>query len=327
MTRRTRLFVMISGGALVAGLGTGLVASYMGAGLQSLTIIGTDGPAELAYLPPDAGLVAFADVRQVMDSQLRQKLLQMRPDSSGRPSDFETRTGINVETDVDLVVAAFAEGGAERDRVLVLARGRFDPVRIEGLVREQGGGVEVYNGARLLTVEDDGEWAVAFVEPDLAAIGEAAAVRRAIDTGAGGDSVTSNDELMELIRDVDESHTWAVGRFDEVARGGRLPQELAGQLPPITWFAATGSVNGGIAGQLRAEATTEDAATDLREVVRGFVALARLQARQNDELAALLNALQLGGDGRTVSLGFSISPEMIDALSGLQRQAEPEVVR
>ena len=73
MTKRTRLFLIVSGGILVAGLGTGLVAAYVG-GLQNLTLIGSSGPDELAYIPSDARVVAYANVREIMDSELHQKL-------------------------------------------------------------------------------------------------------------------------------------------------------------------------------------------------------------------------------------------------------------
>lgn len=323
MTKRTRLFLVISAAVLVLGVGTGALASYMGAGLQNITLFGSDGPAELAYVPQDAGLVAFANVRDVMGSQLRQKLLEIRPDSADDRNEFETETGINIERDIDTVVAALGAGGTE-NRVLILARGRFDQPRIEALVQQRGGQVETYNGRQVLTItDDDHTMGLSFVEGDLVAFGSAADVRRAIDTkdtkaGTGG-NITANDELMNLVRDIDDGNAWAVGRFDAIASSGRIPQGLASQLPPINWFAATGHINGGLEGLVRAEANTEQAAIDLREVIRGFMALARLQTRQNTELTAMLNSLQLGGEGKTVSLAFSVPPEMIDMLAAMRR--------
>lgn len=327
MTRRTRLFLLISAGVLLVGLGTGLVASYMG--LQSLTFVGRDGPEELAYVPRDAGVVAFVDVRNVMDSELRRRLQQLRPEASDSGHDeFEARTGINIETDVDSVVAAFTAGAGD-DRALVLARGRFDEVRIEGSIRARGGQVADYNGKRLLTIaEDDHSMALSFVEPGLAAFGPAAAVQRAIDTKSGtGADVTANQELMALVRDVDEGHAWAAGRFDAIARGGQLPGDVASRLPPINWFAASGQVNGGLQGLVRAETHDEAAAGNLRDVIRGFMALVQLQTGQNPDMAALVNSLQLGGEGRTVSLVFSVPPEVIDALASLHRDRRPAVDR
>jgi hypothetical protein len=50
------------------------------------------------------------------------------------------------------------------------------------------------------------------------------------------------------------------------------------------------------------------------------MALGRLQAGQHPEFAEFLNSVQLSGDGKTVSLSFSLPPEMIDALGALRAQ-------
>jgi hypothetical protein len=265
-----------------------------------------------------------------MDSDLRRRLFELRPDERHRGRrDFEASTGINIETDVDLVVASLTDSTVAPDRALILARGRFDEVRIEGVVRERGGDVEEYGGRRLLTVPgDDGSFSLAFLEPGLVAFGSPAAVRRSIDTGSAGTDITGNEEVMRLVRDVeDDGNAWAVGRFEAVAGGGRLPDAVARQLPPITWFAATGRIDSGVQGVVRAEATSEEAAGNLRELIRGFVALARLQTRENDDLTGMLNSLELGGSGSTVSLAFTVPAEAIDALDALavlQQRRRPE---
>jgi hypothetical protein len=326
MTRRTRLFLLIAAGILVVGLGTGLVASLIG--LPALALRGADGPDELQYVPADAAVVAYANVRDVMHSELRQKVRQMRPEGE-RKDDFEEKTGIDIENDIDEVVATLAPAPDDDERALVIARGRFDQVRIEGLIREYGGQVTDYKGTRLLTHEREPHhtMALAFVEPGLVAFGSASAVRQAIDRKSGGVNITSNEEVMGLVRDIDDGNAWAVGRFEAIADRARLPREVAGQLPPINWFAATGHVNGGLRGLLRAEARDEAAAQNLRDVVRGFMALARLQANSRPELNAMMNSLELGGDGRTVSLAFSVPSEVIDMLGAMgapHRPADPD---
>jgi hypothetical protein len=326
MTKRTRLFMGGAVGVLIVGLGTGFLASYYG--LPALAQFGGNGPTELEYLPQDARLVAFANVRDVMDSELRRKILELRsdrrPDSPDSDDNFLEQAGINVETDVDRVVASLAGGQTEgqSDRPLVLARGRFDDDLIETLLRERGGQVQDYKGKRLLThTENEHETALTFVEPDLVAFGTAAAVRRAIDTKAGSvANITTNQEVMALVRDMDSGNAWAVGRFDAISNRARLPRELTSQLPAINWFAATGHVNGGVRGLIRAETRDEMAAQDLREVVRGFLALARLQGAQNPGVRTMMNSIELGGTGRTVSLGFALPPEVIDALAALRNQ-------
>jgi hypothetical protein len=320
VTKKTRLFLSIAAGVLVTGLGTGLVASYMG--LPTFALGGADGPDELKYIPADAHVVAYANVRDVMNSELRQKVRQMRPEGE-RHDDFEKNTGIDIERDIDEVVASIADGAnPQSENALVIARGRFDQVRIEGLIREHGGVVSDYRGARLLTHasmkgKDRGDMALAFVEPGLVAFGGAKAVRQAIERKSGGQNITSNDEVMGLVRDIDDGNAWAVGRFDAIARNAHLPSEVANQLPAINWFAASGHVNGGLRGMLRAEARDEAAAQNLRDVVRGFMALAKLQSGTKPELNTIMDSLQLGGEGKTVSLAFALPSDVIEMLGAL----------
>ena len=320
MTKKTRLFLTIAAGVLVVGLGTGLVASYMG--LPAFAIGGADGPDELHYVPATARVIAYANVRDVMNSELRQKVREIRPDGD-RHDDFKNATGIDIENDIDEVVASLSDGSADTEDALVIARGRFDRVRIEGFIREKGGVASEYGGARLLTHaaphgKGRGEVALAFIEPGLVAFGTGREVRQAIDRKrGGGQDITTNDEVMGLVRDIDDGNAWAVGRFDAIARRARLPREVENQMPAINWFAASGHVNGGIRGLLRAEARDDAAAQNLRDVVRGFVALAKLQGGAKPELATILDSLQLGGEGKTVSLTFALPSEVIDMLGTL----------
>src|SRR6478735_8974637 len=149
MTKKTRYFMAASAGIVVVGLGSGLVA-YYGGGFPSLSA-SRSGPAELAYVPADSAVVAFANVREVMDSQLRQKMKAALPNENGQ-QEFEAQTGIDIERDIDYVVAAMTSvptamnapaGGAGG---LVVARGRFNTTQLESLVREHGGVVEEYKG-------------------------------------------------------------------------------------------------------------------------------------------------------------------------------------
>ena len=343
MTKRTRLFIFVSGGILAAGLGTGLVAAYMG-GLQNLSILGASGADELSYLPSDAKAVAFANVREIMDSELHQKLRAMAPRNDNGLAKFEEETGVDVTRDVDSVFAALGGNGAaggdpasaspgstalHQGQPLLMARGRFDPVRIEGVVRSKGGTVEDYKGIRLLAiVEPSGSMnaGLAFVEPGLIAMGDLTAVRRAIDAHSGAAaSVSSNQDLMRLIKDANDGNAWVVARFDALSAAGQLPPEMLQRLPAINWLTVTGHVNGGVRAAIRAEARDEMAAKNLREVVTGMLALAKIGVGQQGELSALVNSIELGGEGNNVSLGLSVPIEVIDRLASLHTPGAPSV--
>ena len=135
MTKRTRLFVLIAAGILVVGLGTGLLASYMN--IQTLTLIGGNGPDEFAYVPADAQVLGFANVRAVMDSEVRRKLMELHPGADNADR-FQERTGINVTQDIDSVVAAVTSDVTEK-WAATRARARpFRPGASRGICPRRG---------------------------------------------------------------------------------------------------------------------------------------------------------------------------------------------
>jgi hypothetical protein len=336
VTTKTRYFVIVSLLVLTVGLGTGLVAYYVG--FPTIALQRAAGPEELRFVPRNASLIAFANVTDVMTSSLRERLREALPDEPDGQREFQEATGINIETDIDRVVATLAPNNA-----LVLARGRFDDVKIEALMREHGATVEEYKGVRVISAThrnptdapDAGgapdsavvpaprvhELSVAFIEPGLAALGSSMLVRNAIDLKAGGDNVTANEELMKLVESLDRGNVWAVGRFDALSSQARLPNEIATRLPPITWFSANAQINGGVSGVLRAETRDEPSAENLRDVIRGFLALAKMQAGSRPEILAMVQSLQLGGTGTTVALSFEIPEAVFDLVGTMARPA------
>jgi hypothetical protein len=346
MTTRTRYFVIASLLVLGVGVGSGLVAYYAGFPMSAIGRRG--GPDELQYVPRDATVVAYADVRSVMSSDLRRKLHESVPMSENGQREFQDQTGINIETDIDHVVAFVAPGpdtplpAGDGSRGfpgggMVLARGifDFDAVRIEALMREHGAHIEEYKGKRLIVgrihKDDDkndtenapavtptgtssDSFALAFVQPRLAAVGNASLVRQAIDNQASGQNITANDEMMNRVQSLDKGNAWAVGRFDSLQKQTRLPENVASQLPPITWFSVNSHVNGGISGIIQAETRDEESANNLRDVVRGFIALAKLQTASKPEYQSMVQARVLDDSGTTVALSFAIRSEIFDII-------------
>lgn len=351
MTKKTRYFMAVSGAVLATGLATGTIAYYTG-GFQPVSASAV--ATELRYVPADAALVAYADVRAIMDSDLRARLKQALPmhDEQGQ-KEFQAQTGIDIEHDIDYVVASLSVGDG-RTAPLVVARGRFNDTQLEGLIREHGGTVEEYKGKRLVhapaevpapadalpaapdaAAEAVGEHerthqalmhglhaselhknlVLAFLEPGLIAFGDGTAVKTAIDAQLTSHSITSNNEMMDLVGDIGQfNNAWAVGRFDLLAAQAKLPQQVTSRLPPVKWFAAAGRVDGGVSGSLRAEARDDQAAENLRDVVRGFLALARMQASADPRTAGMIESLQLSGTGKTVALSFSVPAEVIQMI-------------
>jgi hypothetical protein len=334
MTSRTRYFVILSLSVMGVGVSSGLVAYYVGFPARAFS---SQGPEELQYVPRDAAVLAYADVREIMASDLRQRLRRAQPGPQDGQQEFQNQTGINIETDIQHVVAYLKpnpdpSANNVPNTGMVLARGLFDEVKIEALMREHGATVEQYQGKRLIvatpkisTSDADAnttdplrrktppELALSFLKPGLVAVGSAALIRQAIDLEKGGENVTSNTDVMNLVKSFDSGNAWAVGRFDAIQSAAKLPLAL-NQLPAITWFSVTAQINDAISGVLRAEARDEESAKNLRDVLNGFLALARLQAGSKPEFQALTQSLQPGGTGKTVALSFSVPGAIFDLI-------------
>jgi hypothetical protein len=317
MTKRTRYFMAGSAAVVVAGLTVGS-AAYLSGGFPSVSA--APGREELAFVPSDAAVVAYAHVRGIMDSELRQRLKRAMPFHEQGQQEFQEHTGIDIERDIDYVVAAMTPGTAGKSG-FVVARGRFDDVRLEGLAREHGAQLQDYRGKRLLVLDvashDQAHTGVlAFLEPGLVAIGDLGAVQRAIDARMNAQSITTNNEIMDLVNDIEGSNNaWAVGRLDVLTSQAILPEQVARQIPAVKTFAAAGHINGGLAGMFRAEARDEQSAENLRDVVRGFMALARMQGQSDPKIAALTQSLELTGTGKTVSLSFTLPAELLELMA------------
>jgi hypothetical protein len=333
MTRPTRYFMLGSGGVLVAGLCIGL-AGYFG-GFPTGAFSGSAPLDELRYVPEDSGVVAYVNVREVMDSEFRQHLKALGPTEGPGQEEFQRQTGIDIQKDIDYVVACLLNSPPQspdsdtkpKQAGFVLVRGRFDDARITALAAEKQAVTSEYRGRRLLQppAAAGGESPVlAFMEPGLLAVGDQTTVRRAIDTQQGGANITSNTQMMSLVNDSQGSgNAWAVGRFDTLRSRAHMPDAVSGQIPPIDSFAVTGRFNGGISGTFRAETQDAQAAENLREVVRGFLALLRMQAGTKPEMQQLLQSLELGGSGTTVALSFVIPVEIVDAIGSHVKKSEP----
>jgi hypothetical protein len=330
--KKTRYFVAVMGTILAIGLGTGLVASYMG--LPVSVFSSAAGPDELQYVPADAAVVAYANVRDVMNSQFRQRFKSLEPSQNDK-NEFEEKTGLNLETDVDSVVAAVMpkDGMANNPAgsFLILARARYQPARLEALAVEHGGQVTEYNGKRIITHHEDNavadanhdDMAFGFIEADLVAFGSLNTVKASIDAQASNRNIVSNNDMMKLVNEIDNANAWAVGKFDAIASKAGLPSEIAQAMPQISWFSAAGHINGGVSGTFKAEAKDEATAKNLRDIMGGFLAMAKMQAGNKPGLQQLADSMVISGDGNTVSLAFSIPSELLDVLEGMAKGRQP----
>src|SRR5262249_54924272 len=105
MTTRTRYAIVASALVIAVGVGTGLVAYYIGAqGGRA-----ADQQGELRFLPRDTAVIVYANVRDLMASEMQRRVSGAFPGPQAGRRGFEEATGINIETDIDRAVL-FVEG-------------------------------------------------------------------------------------------------------------------------------------------------------------------------------------------------------------------------
>ncbi len=331
MTQRTRYVLVGSGLVVAVGLCTGVVAVY-GGGFASR--YSARGPAELAYMAAGTSAVAYADVRHIMNSQFRQRLRSTLPTGQEQHK-FLEETGIDIEHDIDTVLAGLSPAGVASGGSVVFVRGRFDQTKIEGLATQHGATVESYKGKRLLLsptppVSDvipppsdmtapapsrPRGGGMAFLEPGLVALGSPEAIRRAIDTAESQDSVVSNASLMEAVNKVqNDGDAWIVGSPDVVAKSDQLPEMVRNQMASVQWFAFTAGVDDAVTCRLRAEARDAESGEQMRSAINSALAVARMLSGKDARMDSLLNSIQTSGSGDALDVSFTVPAEVIDRL-------------
>ena len=328
MAAKTRYFVIASLVVLMVGIGTGLVAYYVGFSPSPQSPAG--GLDELRLIPRNASVVAYAGIHEVMISALRQRLRERLPIVGTGQQELAEQTGINLESDVDYLVAGLVpspSGQSLPAGAVFLVHGRFNDARIVALMRDHGAELQEYKGKRVIAAPaapgPAGSVSLAFLGPELVAVGSTELVRAAVDLQNGGDSVTTNDEMMKLMRSLERGNVWAIGRPESLSlQNSRLPSGLTDQLSPISWFGVSANIDSGIRGVLRADARDEEAANNLRDVVRGFIAVAKLEAGSRPELKAIVDSLDVRGTGSTVSLAFDVPAEALDLIGTVSPKAK-----
>jgi hypothetical protein len=311
MAPRTRYFLVGSGLVVVIGLCSGLVAYYAGAPGRSARL------SELAYVPRTANALAYADVADIIDSPFHQHLRQLMPAGNDR-SEFQNETGIDVERDIDSVIAAMHGRTHSGLNGLVLVRGRFDQSKIEATATGHGAVAEAYRNVKLLVAPGDpgeasGRPTIAFLEPGLLAFGARDAVRQGLDAAAEGAGANQDSELMAAVSGVERSgNAWFVARADAMASDASVPDVIRQHIAGVRWLAAGANVDRGVRAMVRADTRDNETAQNLRAVVNGAVAAARLLSSRDARLDAILNSIQTSGSGSTVELEFTLPAEFLE---------------
>jgi hypothetical protein len=278
-------------------------------------------PQLLNLVMPDAKVLAGVNVDQAKASPFGQYVLSQMQLHDTHLAELTTATGFDPTRDVhELLVAS--SGGAGQQTGLVLARGNFDPARINALAISKGAASEVYNGVTIL--EDAKQKSgLAFLNATIVAAGDLANLKAAIDRQTVSSSSLPAPVTVQVNQWSSTQDAWAVITVP--------PTTLhpAAGMPPIPGLGtsnqnnafqgiqqAAGGVKFGtnvvVTGQ--AQAATAQDATQLGDTFKLLASLAQMQSNTDPRVTALAQSLTVSTNGTVLNVSVSLPQDQLVAM-------------
>ncbi len=304
-------------------------------------------PAEALALPADATFVIGVDVHKFVSSPLYVRHKEQA--GAGRIDalrELQEKAGLDPEKDIDQIVIA----GSHKDQAgAALVIGRFDRTRIQQAVEASSKGKATWKnqGGTTIYMFDEGRKgpsALAFIADNTLAIGTQSSVESiAANTAAPGKGLKANASLLKLVEGVAPGSTfWMVGDQSLLSglsgphqrnpapslrpasievgapaagpAGPSGPENFLAGLPPLKSIVVTGDLDPVVSFHAAGEAADAATAGKLADVLRGFLALAQLQAAQKPEFKDLATAVSVTQDQQKVLINGRFPYELLDAL-------------
>lgn len=321
---KSRIVVLASTLIVGAGALTAVGALYLDPARAAVGPL----PAEGLVLPADAQFVAGIDVRKFVASPFYSRFSEEH--AQARPQAFaemEAKTGINPERDVDAIYMAGRKTLGKRgaDGGVVVVVGTFDRYKVQRAIETAHKGVTSlnYQGTAVYLFNEEAEkgkaGAVAFLDDRTLVMGARGSVEQTISAKASGGGLRSNAAMTALLEGVRPGSTfWIVGDQSALSQMPGVPAPggdgQAMTLPPLKTVVVTGDLDPVVSFEATGEAADAAAAQNLADVVRGFVALATLQANQKPELKQLASGVSITTDANKVRIAARFPYELLDSL-------------
>ncbi len=326
---RSRLTVLASTVVVALGVVAGLGALWLSSARAAVGPL----PGEALILPADARFVMGFDVKRFTASPFYARFASERGMQPEALRELEERTGLDPARDVDQIVIVGTTSAGKESPGLAMALGRFDLYKIGRALETEGkvtghdvDGVSVYafkeEGARSL--------ALAFLDENTLLFGPRTQVDAAVGSRTRGETpLKKNTTLMGLVAKVRPGSTfWMVG--DQTLLAG-MPTSIPApgasadgatvSLPALKSLTVTGDLDPQVSLSVTGDAADELAAKNLADVVRGFVALMSLQARQKPELQQLASAVTVATEQNRVLVSARVPYELLDVLRAKAKPA------
>jgi hypothetical protein len=276
------------------------------------TTLSAADPALLNLVMPDATVLAGINVQRAKTTPFGQFLLTQLP--TGDPlNTFVASTGFDPRQDVVEVLMA---SNAQPKSGLVLAAGTFNPAKIAAaLAADSKHRSTTYDGVQLITsVDSTDTGAIAFLSAGIAAVGDVASVKAAVDRRNGRNAIDPG--LAAKAASFAAADAWSATIAGiSMPAGDDTNNPFAGVLKTIHQASGSIVLASPVQISIEAVAANDQDATSLSDVLK-FV----MSMMQTNPQANLLSGLRVTADHSIVKVQLSI-PE--DQLEELIKTAKP----
>jgi hypothetical protein len=293
----------------------------------------------VAAMPSDLDLVTFVDLASLRDHPLWSRLEGDPFIESGEPflEELKEWTGLDPRTDLNMVLFAVRGIGTENFRIALFVRGHLKRGRLEALsqeldlVKHENEEVDCYtlrdpatNEAIPLDMPSGlGDACVAFLDDYTLGFGspELLAAPQQVRRGTVP-SLLESEEIGLLVQEgLGSGQFWGVFRSEGLAQELRSRIEegipMMGVLKGFSGIQVlrfTLRFSESIDLVARTRTGTEEEAQLLADTLNGFLALAKLMAKDEPELLRFLEGTLVGLDVNSVRLSMNIEPEVLERI-------------
>ncbi|MDE3166382.1 MAG: hypothetical protein KGN36_11300 [Acidobacteriota bacterium] len=292
-------------------------------------VLAAADPTLLNLVMPDAKVVAGVNVEQAKGTPFGQWVLNQIQSKDADMQKLVTLTGFDPRRDVREVLVA-TNGSAQSKTGLALARGNFDIAKITAAATAAGKDVasETYAGVTILE-DAKATHGIAFLDSTTVVAGDLASVKAAIDRRSGSPSLPAA-ATVKINQWSNAQDAWGISL---VSPSSLAPAQAATPQHPNPMFAAAQNVQQAFGGikfgdnvvmSAQALCDTAQNATALGDVVKFFINLAQMQAQQQPQAKALINAVTVTPNGTSLNISASLPEDVfIQMLESGKQHAAP----
>jgi hypothetical protein len=299
-------------GASIVGLAMGWAITLT---IPAATI--TPDEATLKLLPPETEAVAFIDVAGLLNAPLAQEALAGKDLALNRDlGEFMAATGFDPRRDLEKVTVA--KIGPQQ--MLAIAHANFDQFKVEQFIKDKSRdrlSSHAYRGRTIYTQRDN---AFSFID-NMVIAGNAPAVEKAIDQLSLPGSMPLRSDLMEQIKTIEAGNqVWAVGKFSmqDLPRGIRGPAPALEMMKSLQGGTYQMRVDQDVHARGIADFGDAEAAKNLSDMARGFIAIAKLQVAKEPDLLHILDGVQVSNSGTSVVVNIDQRGDLLKKLHELR---------